>query len=100
MLNLNLNYLEQVKKILKNHAKNQVVWAYGSRVNGRAHQGSDLDLVIMNNLNQFTLDDLLVLRAAFSESNLPILVDVLNWQDMPLSFDKQAIEQLHEVIQY
>ena len=22
------------------------VWAYGSRVNGRAHEGSDLDLVI------------------------------------------------------
>lgn len=33
------------------------VWAYGSRVSGEAHEGSDLDLVIrMHNLQKIPVD--------------------------------------------
>ncbi len=32
--------------LLREHLPDVEVWAYGSRVNGRSHDGSDLDLVL------------------------------------------------------
>jgi len=37
-------------------------------------------------------------RDAFSESNLPILIDILNWDIIPNEF-KQEIKKEHIVIQ-
>ena len=56
-------------------------WAYDSRVNGNAHEGSDLDLAVINPLLQ--------LREALSDSNLPILVDVMDWARIPEAFQKE-----------
>ena len=74
------------------------VWAYGSRVNGGGHDGSDLDLVLRNpaNLGQPN-KKLSALRAALIESELPILVDVLDWARLPEDF-RREIEQKHWVI--
>ena len=99
MLELNPNHMELIKKILAIYAKDQTVWAYGSRVKGTAHAGSDLDLVIVNNDDTFNSESLSALKAAFSESNLPISVDVLSWHDLPEYFNKIEIAKRHEVIQ-
>ena len=38
---------EELEALLREHVPNAEVWAYGrSRVNGRCHSGSDLDLVL------------------------------------------------------
>ena len=38
---------EEPEALLREHVPNAEVWAYGrSRVNGRCHSGSDLDLVL------------------------------------------------------
>jgi hypothetical protein len=38
---------EALEALLREHVPNAEVWAYGrSRVNGRCHSGSDLDLVL------------------------------------------------------
>ena len=36
----------QIETLLREHLPGVEVWAYGSRVNGRSHDGSDLDLVL------------------------------------------------------
>ena len=92
MLDLRPAWLETVRRLLALHLPDAEVWAYGSRVNGTAHEGSDLDLVARNpvdlNLRQSSLSDL---REAFSESDLPILVDILDWALIPESFHQEVV---------
>jgi predicted nucleotidyltransferase len=97
-LNLKPDHLRQLLDILKMHAPVAEVWAYGSRVNGGGHDGSDLDLVVRNpaGLDQ-PQKKLHALRDALSESNLPILVDVLDWARLPEDF-RQEIERQHVIV--
>ena len=37
-------YRDQLEALLREHVPGVEVWAYGSRVNGESHDGSDLDL--------------------------------------------------------
>ena len=45
-LALPLRYRKQLKALLDEHVPGVEVWAYGSRVNGESHEGSDLDLAL------------------------------------------------------
>ena len=63
------------------------VLAYGSRVNGNAHQCSDLDLVICTrNHSKIPADLFGKLRTQIQESNIPILVDLRDWAILPAFF--------------
>ena len=74
------------------------VWAYGSRVNGTAHEGSDLDLVIRTaDLTPLSYDEYALLREQITESNIPILVDIFDWTRLPLSFHQNILQQ-YEVL--
>jgi len=72
------------------------VWAYGSRVNGKAHEGSDLDLVIRtSNLSSIPIDIFSSLYEKIKDSNIPILVELRDWVHLPASFHAN-IEQQYE----
>lgn len=72
------------------------VWAYGSRVLGTAHEGSDLDLVVRTpNLEPLASKTLNALREAIRESNIPIWVELHDWARLPDSFQKN-IEARYE----
>ena len=74
------------------------VWAYGSRVNGDAHEGSDLDLVIRTpNLEKLPLNIFLDLKEKIQESNIPIVVELFDWTRLPVSFHKNILAK-HEVL--
>jgi len=74
------------------------VWAYGSRVSGEAHEGSDLDLVIRSyNLQKFPIDVYLELKDKIQQSTIPIVVELFDWARLPLSF-QHNIEARHEVL--
>ena len=98
-LDLPQKYLAQVQSLLRTHVPHAEVWAYGSRVTGGGHEASDLDLVLRNpqNLLEETaaLSDL---KEAFTESNLPIRVDIMDWARIPASFHRE-IERAHLVVQ-
>ena len=55
------------------------VKVYGSRATGRARPGSDLDLVIFPPVSERDLTDLWV---AFEESDLPIKIDLVAWDQI------------------
>ncbi|MGP8197869.1 MAG: nucleotidyltransferase family protein [Limisphaerales bacterium] len=97
-LDLKPEHLRQLLAILQNLAPGAEVWAFGSRVNGDGHDGSDLDLVVRNpaGLNQ-PQKQLYALRDALSESNLPRLVDVLDWARIPEDFWRE-IQRQHVII--
>ena len=52
--------------------------AFGSRVRGNARKYSDLDLAIVGK-KRLDWRELEALRDAFAESDLPMQVDVLDW---------------------
>src|ERR1700733_6138168 len=97
-LNLQPQHLPVLLDVLKTHVPEAEVWAYGSRVNGGSHDGSDLDLVVRNpaGLDQ-PQKRLGALREALSESNLPMLVEVLDWARIPENF-RQEIERQHVIV--
>jgi type I restriction enzyme S subunit len=67
----------QVQEVLKQHVPDCEVWAFGSRVSGRAKRFSDLDLAIVFPA-PISVRRLALLANAFEESNLPIKVDLLD----------------------
>jgi predicted nucleotidyltransferase len=74
------------------------VWAYGSRVYGGAHPGSDLDLVVVaQNEEPLPFEVLNNLQGCIRESNIPILVELRDFYRLPESF-QENIEAQHEVI--
>ena len=73
------------------------IWAYGSRVNGDAHQASDLDLVVkFTDANINIYDELMTFKKDLQESNIPILVEVRNFDLLPISFQENILRN-HEV---
>jgi predicted nucleotidyltransferase len=56
-------------------------WVFGSRATGRARRYSDLDLTIDAG-RRLTLDETARLIEAFSDSDLPYRVDLLDWHDI------------------
>lgn len=97
MLNLDQRYINMILDILATHAPYDTVWAYGSRIKDKAHSGSDLDLILMST-DKDASQKIIRLREAFSESNLPILIDILDWNTIPESF-KEEINKQHEILQ-
>lgn len=74
------------------------VWAYGSRVNGNAHDGSDLDLVLRApDLAALPTGVLRRFREALTDSNLPIFVDAHDWATLPASFHPRILAR-YEVL--
>jgi predicted nucleotidyltransferase len=60
---------------------NTRVWVFGSRATGRARRYSDLDLAIDAG-RRLTLDETARLTEAFSDSDLPYRVDLVDWHDI------------------
>ena len=97
MLDLTPRQIEIVRSILAAHLPGREVWAFGSRVRGCAAQFSDLDLVIITDAPvDFGL--LGRLRDAFSVSDLPFKIDVLDWTTMNADF-RARVEEMYEVVQ-
>jgi predicted nucleotidyltransferase len=85
-----------VLSILKRYAPAAEVWAFGSRVSGKARPFSDLDVVIVQDepLDAQTQAEL---HYALSESDLPVKVDVVEWVRTDPSF-REIIVQNHVLL--
>ena len=74
------------------------IWAYGSRVNGDSHDASDLNLVIRTyDFALLVYRELLDFQEQIQESNIPILVQVMDWNKIPESFHINILKK-YEVI--
>lgn len=67
-----------VLRILNEIVPDREVRVFGSRVTGKAKPFSDLDLAVMGD-EPLSLETRARLEEAFSESDLPWKVDVLDW---------------------
>lgn len=97
MIHMEPRHLEIVRRILETLAPEYEVRAFGSRVSGRNLKPfSDLDLVIMTD-SPLPPGRMTALVDAFSESNLPIKVDVVDWATTSEEF-RRIIEREYAVV--
>ena len=76
-----------VSRILRSVVPDREVWAFGSRAAEAAKPYSDLDLALIGE-TPLSPDTLAELREAFSESNLPWRVDLVDWATTTPAFRK------------
>ena len=87
MINLKQEYLNELYKIFQEYCPNAEIWAYGSRLNGDSHSGSDLDLTVKSfNEDKKYLSDL---KELLNESDIPFLIDISEYEKLPTSFQNE-----------
>ncbi len=89
--------LKAVEAILRRYIPDREVRAFGSRVSGTVKPFSDLDLAVMGNI-PLPASILADLKDAFSESDLPFKVDIVDWAETQKNF-RAIIETAYVVVQ-
>ena len=85
MLQLEPSYIQIVKTILQKYIPEKHVLIFGSRVTNTFKPHSDIDLCVMSE-HPLPFEKLASLRDAFSESDLPIRVDIVEWASITPEF--------------
>ena len=89
-LHLSPKHRAMLLSLLQEHLPDIEVWAYGSRVSGRSHDGSDLDLVLRGpGLEEIPSDRVADFGDAVRESNIPFLVKARDWARLPERFHRE-----------
>ena len=97
-LELPLRYRDQLEALLREHVPGVEVWAYGSRVNGESHDGSDLDLVLRSPTLEPLGEGFHDLLEAIEKSSIPFLIQAHDWTRLSESFHRE-IERDSVVVQ-
>lgn len=94
-LHISQRHRSVLEALLREHLPDVEAWAYGSRVNGRSHDGSDLDLALRGpGLKEIPAGRLADFKDALYESRIPFLVEARDWARLPERF-RQEIEVFH-----
>ena len=97
-LHLSPDHRGVLEALIREHLPDVEVWAYGSRVNGRCHAGSDLDVVVRGpGLKKIPPHQLADFADAVCESTIPFLVEARDWARLPKPF-RREIERQHVVL--
>lgn len=89
-LHLSARHRGILEALLREHLPDVEVWAYGSRVNGRSHDGSDLDLVLRGpELERIAIGHVGDFEEALRESMIPFLVEARDWAWLPEYFHRE-----------
>lgn len=85
MINLTQKQLQTVKTLLRPYlTDDRKVFAFGSRTNNTSQKFSDLDLLIAGKRLSFI--ELATIREAFSESDFPYFVDLVQKESLDDKF--------------
>ena len=85
-------HLALVQAILADHVPQACVMAFGSRAAGTPRKYSDLDLAIIQP-EPLTLRTISHLKTAFEDSDLPICVDLVDWNQADGEFKAMVAAQ-------
>ena len=85
-------HLALVQAILANHLPQARVVAFGSRAAGSPRKYSDLDLAIIQP-EPLALRTISRLKSAFEDSDLPICIDVVDWNQADSEFKAMVAAQ-------
>jgi predicted nucleotidyltransferase len=83
-IDITARHRQLLLSLLRRFVPGVAVWAYGSRVKGTARPNSDLDLVVFSKPAQRL--HVSELKEAFDESDLPFVIDLHIWDEVPRRF--------------
>jgi len=89
-------HMAMLTDIFRTLCPESTIWAFGSRIDGTAHVGSDLDLAMIRGGQNDA--DAHQLKMAIQESNIPFLVDMFELNQLPESFQREI--KRHYVVVY
>jgi len=83
-------HLQMLLDVFNSYCPEAEIWVYGSRINGTAHEGSDIDIVVKD----FHSDDkyLYELKELLNDSDIPFLMDIHEFKYLPESFQKEILK--------
>lgn len=93
---LNTQEEQIIKTILKPYMNDFNFYYYGSRVKGNFEKTSDLDILIKGN-EKFPYNSLDVLKVLFDQSDLPFIVNFVDYNSLDESFYKLIEKDLVQV---
>lgn len=96
MIDITPEQLAEVRRLLRQHMPDAEVRAFGSRVSGKSDRRSDLDLAVVG-VCVIDLRRIEALKDAFAESDLPFMVDVVDWNAVSEGF-RGVIDRGYEVV--
>lgn len=95
---MELRHRRIVEDLARRYLPGVEIWAYGSRVNGQSHDGSDLDIVLRGSgLAEIRASQLADFDDGLRDSTLPFLVEARDWVRLPERFHAE-IERNHMVL--
>ncbi len=97
MIDCDPKTLAQIKTLIKQFFPGVEIRVFGSRVKGTARQYSDIDCALVAE-KVLSVSALTMLKEALSQSNIPILVDIVDWHTLDDDF-KAIINQHYEILQ-
>ena len=89
MIQLEKRHWKIIQQILSKYPYQ--FYAYGSRVKDSAWKLSDLDLCYYDNIPSSVICEM---REEFEQSNLPFMVELVNWKHMRPAFQKNIEKDL------
>lgn len=93
MFGLKNHELAIITEILRKYFPSLEIWIFGSRSTSNHKPYSDIDIALIGN-NKFEISNLPLALEAFSESDLPIKVDIVVYNEAPPGL-KKAIDSQH-----
>ena len=91
-LHLSARHWRTLEVLLDEHLPDIEVWACGSRLNGRSHDGSDL-VLRGPGLERIPAEQLADFADAVRESTIPFLVDARDWARLPERFPRETMRE-------
>ncbi len=90
-IDLQPEHLRRLLGVILNIIPNVQVLAYGSRIQGRSHSGSDLDLALRADV-ALDASQMALLMRQIDALNLPFVVDLRDWVALPASFQSEILK--------
>ena len=85
MIDLEKSLLDEVKQILNSNVPQYKTLVFGSRITRNAKKFSDIDIALVGP-KKIDWREIEALKDAFSESDLPIIVDIVDYNSVSGSF--------------
>jgi predicted nucleotidyltransferase len=97
MIDIDEKYLAEIRRILSEQMPDCEVRIFGSRIEGKAGEYSDLDLVLVCN-EKLDWRRIELLKDTFASSNLPMTIDIIDWNAISDEF-RAIIDANYEMLQ-
>ncbi len=91
LFQLSEKHFDIVKDILRQFELNECTFIFGSRAKGTAEKFSDLDICLKKKIEKTEFRKIV---DAFEDSDLPIKVDVILWDEIDDNFKNHIIKDM------